>query len=210
MKAFLVLFCIILSLHAIQFDVEPATKRCIQQDFTRGQIIHGTYKVPQVPVMQMSLKILPPEKDAEPIYQVPDANEGSYAFTAVSDGLHKFCFSDKPREGMRDRDVGKAVTRRVTLTAKEAWVAPQEDEATVEKAELLPVEQRFVRIENRIENLKAEVREFRSREARHRDTSESTALRIPTFSGVTIVVLIICGGLQMWYLKNFFRKKKLL
>jgi len=58
--------------------------------------------------------------------------------------------------------------------------------------------------------LEEEFRIFRDREEAHRDTNESTNSRIPTLSVLSIVVLVICGGWQLMYLRNFFRKAKLL
>uniref|UniRef100_A0A6B2LI31 GOLD domain-containing protein n=1 Tax=Arcella intermedia TaxID=1963864 RepID=A0A6B2LI31_9EUKA len=190
----------------VQFDVEPATKQCISQDFSQGQIIHGTFKVPQIPVMKMTFRIYPPEKDAEAIFTEDDATDGSYAFTTHSDGNYKFCFIDTPREGVR----GKPVTRRVQLTAKEAWITPNDDEDTVEKEELEPVQQRFMGLEPKVETLKVALKELRMREARHRDTSESTSVRISVFSVLSILIVVVCGGLQVWHLRRFFKKKKIL
>uniref|UniRef100_A0A6B2LJV7 GOLD domain-containing protein n=1 Tax=Arcella intermedia TaxID=1963864 RepID=A0A6B2LJV7_9EUKA len=187
----------------MQFDVHPGEKRCLFEDFTEGQVIQGTYKVPQVNSMQMSIKIVSPSKD-EPIWQIADASEGSYAFIADVDGIYKFCFTDKSRPNSK----AKQVTRRITFTAKETW-EKLEDKDTVEKSELKPLEFYLASIERNINFLKREVREHRLREKRNQETTEYASTMLPTFSTFTIVMLVVCGIIQVLYLRNYFRKKKL-
>ena len=51
---------------------------------------------------------------------------------------------------------------------------------------------------------------MQKREARMKQTSESTASRIRFFAYVSILVLLLLSFWQTVYLKSFFRSKKLL
>jgi len=204
-KILLTLFYVILSVHAIQFDVHPGERRCIFEDFTKGQVVKGTFRIPQISFMQMSIKIHGPDKD-EPLWVNPDAIEGTYAFTANEDGIYRFCFADRPRAGVKE--TGKPVTRRITFTAVEGWTLP-DDKETVEVEELKPVEYLLRSVEDKMEILKKGLKESRRREENHRITALSTNWRVPTFSTVTVFLLIGCGVLQMLYLRSYFRKKKI-
>jgi len=209
MKYLIFLAVIIIGVNALQFDVHPGEKRCFFEDFSKGEYIYGRYRIPTIPVMMMTIKIFSPAKDA-PVWANADATEGDYMFSADVDGLYMFCFSDKERKGISDNR--KPDTRRVSFTLIESWTLPdsKEDEDTIQVDELRPVENYLESIERKINFLTRELQEFRAREARHRDTSESTQWRISSFSTATVFILIIFGALQMVYLKSFFKKKKLL
>eukprot|EP01123_Difflugia_compressa_P008177 TRINITY_DN2379_c0_g1_i1.p1 TRINITY_DN2379_c0_g1~~TRINITY_DN2379_c0_g1_i1.p1 ORF type:complete len:218 (+),score=28.26 TRINITY_DN2379_c0_g1_i1:75-728(+) len=194
-------YCVV----GIQFDVHPGETRCIFDDYTKGQIVKGSYKIPQVSFMLMGIKIFAPETD-QPTWTSADASEGTFGFTAEKDGIYEFCFSDKPRPG---QEAGNPMTRRITFFAQPEW-SQMEDKETVELDELRPVEYFLRSIEQKVEILQIEVRESRYREARHRETNENIAWRVPTFSTFTIVMLLIVGVCQMCYLKNYFKKKKLI
>jgi len=100
-------------------------------------------------------------------------------------------------------------SRRVSVTAEEKPVNV-EGAAGASKNSLKPVEYRLKVMERQTQELETEFKRYREREARHRDTSESTNTRIPSLSTITIIILICLGGWQVYYLKNYFRKKKLL
>jgi len=206
-KILLTLFYVFLSVHSIQFDVHPGERRCIFDDFTKGQVIKGTFKIPQISFMQMSIKIHGPDKEDTALWANPDASEGTYAFTANEDGVYRFCFSDKPRAGVKE--TGKPVTRRITFTAEEGWVS-LDDKETVEKGELKPVEYLFRSIEDKMDFLRRELKESRRRETENHYTLLSTNWRIPTLSSFTVILLIGCGILQILYLRSYFRKKKII
>lgn len=48
------------------------------------------------------------------------------------------------------------------------------------------------------------------REAEMREVSETTNARVAWFSIFSLGICILVSGLQLWYLKRFFRKKKLI
>lgn len=48
------------------------------------------------------------------------------------------------------------------------------------------------------------------READMREVSESTNARVAWFSIMSLGICIIVSGLQLWHLKRYFRKKKLI
>ena len=50
----------------------------------------------------------------------------------------------------------------------------------------------------------------REREESHRDLSEVTNGRVVLFSWLTIVIVVVQGMLQVWYLYAYFRRIKCL
>ncbi len=71
------------------------------------------------------------------------------------------------------------------------------------------IELKVRKLYDRAENVASEQRYFKSREARFRDTSESTNTRVLWFSIVQISILLLTALWQITHLKSFFKKKKL-
>jgi len=180
--------------------------RCLWEDYYYGQVIVGKYSVPPLAHMQMSLEITAP--NGHTVWENNDASgDGTFAFTAEGDGNYKFCFRDVRRPGVSGGS--NLPSRRVTVSAEEKPVNVETDTGA-SKNSLKPVEYRLKVMERQTQELETEFKRYREREARHRDTSESTNTRIPSLSTVTIIILLCVGGWQVYYLKNYFRKKKLL
>lgn len=76
--------------------------------------------------------------------------------------------------------------------------------------DLQPVNILLIRTESQLEKLKSEFREFRARESEHRNTNESTNSRTVSFSMLTIIALVILALWQGFYMRNYFKKKKLI
>jgi len=208
---YLLFLGIVVSVYGIQFDVPSGKSRCVKDDFPPGGIIHGTYSAnaPLVGYMKMGIQIYgPPNQDGtqDLIWEKDDVSteDRSFAFTVRNDGYHSFCFIDRPRGA----SVGKSDLRRVTLNYKEKDTV--KEDPSLSKQLLTPIESVVQRVEEKIHRLHEEFRYFREREEAHRETNESTNSRIPTLSGLTVMALMLCGAWQIYYLRNYFRKKKLI
>jgi len=189
---------------AIQFDVPNNAMRCVSEEYYEKEVIVGKYSFPAFAHLRMSVTITAPSGDV--VWQKQDAMpEETFVFTALTDGQFKFCFSDTIR-----RTGAPGNPRRVTITAEEQQVNPDKDAVGAAKHTIKPIEYRLRVMEKQTDDLEVEFKRFREREARHRDTSESTNSRIPSLSAVTIISLLALGALQVYYLKSYFRKKKLL
>lgn len=122
----------------------------------------------------------------------------SYEFTSNAHGLYSICFSNRGKSGTR---VGLEV---------ETDLVVKDYKKVLETEHLRPLELLFVRAEQKLESISEEMRYSRDREAQLRETSMQTANRIQWFSILSITVLLTISAWQMFYLKNYFRSKKLL
>jgi len=201
----LVFSVFVITVSCLQFDVPNSAMRCLWEDYYVGQVIVGKYSIPPLAHMQMTLSITDP--NGHPVWENSDASgDGTFAFTAEMDGNYKFCFRDTRRPGAYG---GNTPSRRVSINAEEKQVNV-EAEAGAGKHTIRPIEYRLRMMERQTQELEVEFKRYREREARHRDTSESTNTRIPSLSTFTILILLCVGAWQVYYLKNYFRKKKLL
>ncbi|KAF9122897.1 vesicle coat component [Mortierella sp. 14UC] len=79
-----------------------------------------------------------------------------------------------------------------------------------EKEKLKPMEVELRKLEDMVRDVIENMEHLQQREEKMRNTNESTNARVQWFSTMTMVVLIALGAWQIVYLKQFFRKKRLI
>lgn len=85
------------------------------------------------------------------------------------------------------------------------------DYNAIAKAESLSgLEVEMRKLEGIIREIVEELNYLKRREAKMRDTNESTNWRINRFAIITITVLFSSGLWQIWYLRRFFKRKNLI
>ncbi|KAG0144228.1 hypothetical protein CROQUDRAFT_47594, partial [Cronartium quercuum f. sp. fusiforme G11] len=85
------------------------------------------------------------------------------------------------------------------------------DYNAIAKAESLSgLEVKMRKLEGIIKEIVEELDHLKRREAKMRDTNESTNNRINHFAFLTVSVLFSSGVWQIWYLRRFFRCKNLI
>ncbi|EDO18920.1 hypothetical protein Kpol_1023p91 [Vanderwaltozyma polyspora DSM 70294] len=75
---------------------------------------------------------------------------------------------------------------------------------------LKPIDLELRKIEELADELVEELSYMKIREAKLRDTNESTNTRVKNFSFLIIIVLITLGSWQLSYLKSYFKAKNIL
>lgn len=75
---------------------------------------------------------------------------------------------------------------------------------------LKPNEVALRRIEEVVGEIVSELNYLKGREARMRDTNESTYSRVQFFSSLIIVLLVVLGAWQIQYLRSYFKAKHII
>ncbi|KAG0042399.1 vesicle coat component [Gryganskiella cystojenkinii] len=83
-----------------------------------------------------------------------------------------------------------------------------EELAKTEK--LKPMEMELRKMEDMVKDIIENMEHLQQREETMRNTNESTNARVQWFSTLTMVILVTLGVWQIFYLKRFFRKKRLI
>ncbi|POV98403.1 hypothetical protein PSHT_14029 [Puccinia striiformis] len=85
------------------------------------------------------------------------------------------------------------------------------DYNAIAKAESLSgLEVEMRKLEGIVQEIVEELNYLKRREAKMRDTNESTNGRVKNFAILTVTVLISSGIWQIWYLRKFFKSKHLI
>ncbi|CAG8519231.1 11734_t:CDS:2 [Ambispora gerdemannii] len=128
------------------------------------------------------------------------------AFTTQADADINICFTNTLADGYYpDPKYHRTIDLEVDVGAE---AIDYHALAIAEK--LAPLEAELRKLEQVVQEIVDDMDYLRRREARMRDTNESTNERVKWFSLGTMFVLISLGGWQIIYLKKFFQRKRLI
>lgn len=131
------------------------------------------------------------------VYTKSVTDNGKFAHTAAAAGEYRMCFLNS--EG--------SSTKTLSLSLS----AGGRDYAEMAKKDnLKPLEIELKRLEDAVAQIHQEMKFLQTREQQMRATNDSTASRVWWWAFISIVVLLIVNGGQIFYLKNFFKAKKLI
>jgi len=186
---------------ALQIGIAAHDKRCVGEEMAEDAMARLIYFV--VPTNAENAKL----GDVEVSITAPNrkrlvvrdlsSNVDEFTFTSHEVGMHQICFKNKVKQ-----------PRRVHLEVHTNLVKDYTE--MVQKEHLKPVEVQFRKAEDMLKAISNEMGKSREREAQLRETSEAMASRIQMFSIASITVLLAMSAWQVYYLKSFFRSKKLL
>lgn len=195
--------------HGIFVKFKPGESKCFIEMLRKDEVMMITYKSPDqtalpknAPSQQnhesMMLKVT--EQQGKQIFEGQTDVEGRFAFTALTDGSHNFCWS------LYGQTVaGKEY--RIHMDIKEGL--PEEDHSSIAKQDhLSTMEAKVNKLKNDIKRVQKEQKYFRNREQRFKKTSDSTNFRTQWFSVIQILGMFLVTALHLSYLRYYFIKKK--
>ncbi|KAL4197041.1 hypothetical protein AMTRI_Chr04g186170 [Amborella trichopoda] len=126
---------------------------------------------------------------------------GQFAFTTSEAGNYLACF------WVQSNPHGGGAT--VNLDWK-IGIAAKDWESVARKEKIDGVELELRKLEGAVEAIHENLIYLKSREAEMREVSELTNTRVAWFSIMSLGVCLGVSALQLWHLKRFFQKKKLI
>ncbi|KAM9571351.1 transmembrane emp24 domain-containing protein 10-like [Salvelinus alpinus] len=196
---FTVLFDLIFS---ITFYLPVNLRKCLREEIHKDVLVTGEYEVSEQPNAKTNLKIA--DSSGHILYSKEDASKGKFAFTTEDYDMFEVCFESKSPLG-----TGRVTDQLVNLDMKHGVEAKNYEEiAKVEKLKPLEVELR--RLEDLSESIVNDFAYMKKREEEMRDTNESTNIRVLYFSIFSMCCLIGLATWQVFYLRRFFKAKKLI
>lgn len=197
---FLFLFC--KSAFSISFHLPVNSRKCLREEIHKDVLVTGEYEVSEQPSIKTHLKIT--DSAGHILYAKEDASKGKFAFTTEDYDMFEVCFESRYPMG-----TGRFPDQLVILNMKHGVEAKNYEEiAKVEKLKPLEVELR--RLEDLSESIVNDFAYMKKREEEMRDTNESTNTRVLYFSIFSMCCLIGLATWQVFYLRRFFKAKKLI
>lgn len=209
----LALFLIALSLHhlrcqAVKFDV-TAYSKCLGEEIQEGTLVVGTYNVAKTdshgkPISdpgRVTVKVTSPY--GHQLHWLENVEEGHFGFTTKESGQYMACFwlpVDHPAD---QNEVQVELEWKIGVAAKDWGKIAKKD-----KLDGIGLELR--KLDEAVKSIREEMTFFRKRESEMRDLNEVTNSRVAWLSIVSLLVCVGLAALQLWHLKSFFERKKLL
>ena len=204
-----VLFAASPSARALRFDLESGHTKCISDEIKVDSMAVGKYSVvapdPSYPDAQLpeshrvSLRVTSPYGNS--MHYSENVQSGHFAFTAVEAGDYLACFwapDHKPP---------------VTVTFEFDWksgVTAKDWSNVAKKGKVDMMELELKKLEDTIKSIHEEMFYLREREEEMQNINRQTSSRMGWLSFLSLGICLSVAGLQLWHLKTFFERKKLL
>lgn len=124
---------------------------------------------------------------------------GQFTFTSVGNGFYDFCF-----------DNDNKYVRAVTFSLETTLIHNKKNEGIAENKDIQPLQRQFQQILANAKHLMNDLEALKDKEWKSRNLNESTNSRMWWFTFLSLVVLFVTSAYQIYFLKQFFQKKKLI
>ncbi|KAG9136479.1 hypothetical protein Leryth_018970 [Lithospermum erythrorhizon] len=197
----LVWLILVVKVKAIWLELPSSGTKCVSEDIHNNVVVLADYAVigdglpPTV-----SAKVTSPYGNN--LHHQENVTHGQFAFTTTESGNYLACFwMDTKSENV------KAAT--VNLDWK-TGIAAKDWESVAKKEHIQGLELELEKLEGLVDAIHENLNYLKDRESEMREVSETTNARVAWFSIMSIGLCIAVSGFQLYYLKSYFQKKKLI
>jgi len=204
MKGLLITSALLLCVSAINFKLTPENTRCIKEEAHKDVLVVGEFEIANLETSQ-EVDITVKDTKEHLLFSKEKAEKGKFAFTLDDYDMFSICFTSKRLPNSKT----PPIDLEIKLSVKRGIEAKSySDIAKAEK--LKPMELELKKLEDLAEAIVSDFAYMKSREKMMRDTNESTNSRVLWFSIFSMAVLLGLALWQVFYLKRFFKAKKLI
>ncbi|KAK6114846.1 hypothetical protein DH2020_007115 [Rehmannia glutinosa] len=188
-------------------DLPSSGAKCVSEELHDNVVVLGDYyafigedyDVNSTVNPTVSVKVTSPYGNN--LYHQEKLSHGQFAFTTTESGNYLACFSVDSDHGGKKVSVG--IEWKTGIAAKD-W----DSVARKEKIEGLELE--LKKLEDNVEAIHQNLNYLINREAEMREVSETTNARVAWYSLMSLGVCIFVSVFQLWFLRRYFQKKKLI
>uniref|UniRef100_A0A0D9Z813 GOLD domain-containing protein n=1 Tax=Oryza glumipatula TaxID=40148 RepID=A0A0D9Z813_9ORYZ len=205
---------------ALRFDLQSGHTKCISDDIKVGAMAVGKYHVvapegggstsssssssssaqPLLPEShRVSLRVTSPYGNS--LHYSENVQSGNFAFTASEAGDYLACFWAPDHRPTAT--VGFEFDWRSGVSARD-WTN------VAKKGQVDMMEVELKKLEDTINSIHEEMFYLRAREEEMQELNRRTNSRMAWLGFFSLAICLSVAGLQLWHLKNFFERKKLL
>ncbi|XP_076354030.1 transmembrane emp24 domain-containing protein bai-like [Tachypleus tridentatus] len=199
-------FCLFLiflthSVDSLMLQLPPNTRRCLKEEIEKKVLVTGEYELSDAPGQRTDIIVT--DSRGQVLFSRENIDKGKFAFNTDEADVFEVCFITKMPAGQG------GMTREATLSLKHG-VEAKSYEGLQEVGKLKPLEIELQKLEDMSEAIVKDFAYMRQREEEMRDTNESTNTRVLYFSIFSMCCLLSLAIWQVWYLRRFFKAKKLI
>jgi len=189
---------IAISLHcaiALRFELQPSEEKCFIDEVVKNELIVGDYTV-EPAANDVNTRVF--NSLGAVLFEKNNANDGKFAFTTTVQAEYSLCFAN----------TGGSV-KTVSFSFK-TGVNAKDYTSVAKKDNLKPLEVELRRLEDTTAQIHEEMLAMKERETAMRKTNETTNARVLWYSVFSMVTLLSLVAAQIFYLKSYFKKRKLI
>ncbi|XP_043274187.1 transmembrane emp24 domain-containing protein bai isoform X2 [Venturia canescens] len=202
--AFIALAFFIVDVHCINWYAEPNERKCLKEELMGDVLVTGEYEISEAPGQRMDCIVtdskghILAQKD-----DIPPRKSLKFSFVTETYDVFEICFVSRVPANQR------GVRQEVKLITKHG-VEAKSYEGLGEAAKLKPIEVELEQLEHLSKAIVQDFAKMRKNEEQMRDTNETTNARVLYFSIFSMGCLLGLATWQIFYLRRFFRAKKLI
>ncbi|KAJ6932111.1 hypothetical protein NC651_007732 [Populus alba x Populus x berolinensis] len=185
----------------VWLNLPPTGTKCVSEEIHNNVVVLSDYVVvsdDHSHIPTISVKVTSPYGNA--LHQTENVTHGQFAFTTHEAGNYLACFWV---DGHVQGDVSVNIDWKTGIAAKD-W------DSVARKEKIEGVELELRKLEGAVEAIHENLLYLKTREAEMRSVSETTNSRVALFSVMSLGVCVAVSALQVWHLKHYFQKKKLI
>ncbi|CAA7047860.1 unnamed protein product [Microthlaspi erraticum] len=190
---------------AIWLTIPPTGgTKCVSEEIHSNVVVLADYYVvdehnpDNAPAI--SIKVTSPY--GNDLHNQENVTHGQFAFTTKETGNYLACFwvdSSHPQPN----PLTLGIDWKIGIAAKD-W------DSVAKKEKIEGVELQLRRLDGLVQAIRENINYIKDREAEMREVSEGTNSKVAWFSIMSLGVCVLVAGTQIWYLKRYFHKKKLI
>ncbi|CAK7322957.1 unnamed protein product [Dovyalis caffra] len=191
---------------SMRFDLQSGHTKCISEDIMNNAMTVGKYNVvnpnegyPIPDAHKLTVRVTSPYGNN--YHHGDQVDSGNFAFTASEAGDYTACFSAADHNP------------ETTLAIEFDWktgVAAKDWSKIAKKERVDVMELELKKLLDTVKSIHEEMNYLRGREEEMQHLNRSTNSKMTGLSFLSILVCLSVAGLQLWHLKTYFERKKLL
>lgn len=183
--------------------MQPNSRKCLREELRENILVKGVYEV--TPVDNQQVDYVVRDSKNHILAQKEDISSGKFTFSVENYDIFEICFSSK----VSSNEYHQGAVQEVFVDIK-TGVEAKSYEGIAESFKLKPLEMDLKRLEDFSEAIVLEFKDMKMRADEMRNTNESTNKRVLYFSLFSMICLIMLATWQVFYLRRYFKAKKLI
>ncbi|KAL5076623.1 hypothetical protein RYX36_015607 [Vicia faba] len=188
---------------ALWLTLPSSGTKCVSQEIQTHVVVLADYyvvadNIKGHPLPTISVKVTSPYGNN--LHHNENVTQGQFAFTTTESGSYIACF------WMDSKNVdGTSISLdwKTGISAKD-W------DSVAKKEKIEGVELELRKLDGAVEAIHQNLIYLKNRESEMREVSEATNGRVAWLSIISLGVCVSVSVLQLWYLRRYFQKKKLI
>ncbi|KAJ4761990.1 Transmembrane emp24 domain-containing protein 10 [Rhynchospora pubera] len=202
----------LLALHradALRFEIESGRTKCITEEIKKNSMSVGKYSVVGLTSEDehITVRVTSPYVNRAGyvghLHYAEEVESGNFAFTAMQQGDFLACFwLSKPYHNP---------PIRVTIDFEwKSGISSRDWKFVAKERNIIAMEKELMNMGDMVKSIHEEMAYLREREQEMQDLNRKINTRMARLSFLSLTIIASVVMLQLWYLKTFFEKTKIL